>query len=151
MENKNIYRQEKIDEYRLKMGKIFRYIPWLEEKSGTKLVHNYEGEKRLTHSIQIPVYDSTLLSFIKEMQGTGFMNRNYVYVYSRCGIKNVKDELKVIEQAEFENIEDIFGVIAKYVLGGLTKGVLWSMAVENGVFLSGLKKIKNLLDFWDRT
>lgn len=79
------------------------------------------------------------------------MDRNYVYVYSRCGIKTVKDELKIIEQAEFENIGDIFGVMAKYVLGGLTKGILWSTAVENGVFLNGLKKIKKLLDFWDRS
>lgn len=150
MENENIYRQEKIEEYRRKMGKIFRYIPWLEEKAGTKLVHNYDGEKRPTHSIQIPVYDSTLLSFVKEMQGTGLMDRNYVYVYSRCGIRSVKDELRLIEQAEFEDMENIFGIMAKYVLGGMTKGILWSTAVENGVFLSGLKQIKKLLDFWDR-
>ncbi|MCI8614234.1 hypothetical protein D7V94_02730 [Parablautia intestinalis] len=151
MENENIYRQEKIEEYRLKMGKIFRYIPWLEEKAGTKLVHNYDGEKRLTHSIQIPVYDSTLLAFVKEMQGTGLMSRNYVYVYSRYGIKSVKDELKLIEQAEFGDMENILGIMAKYVLGGMTKGILWSTAVENGVFLSGLKQMKKLLDFWDRS
>ncbi len=151
MENENIYRQDKIDEYRRKLGNAFRYIPWLEEKSGGKMVQGYEGNDKLSHTIQIPVYDSTLLSFVKEMQRTGLMDRNYVYIYSRNGIKTVKDELRLIENAELEDIENIFGVMAKYVLGGLTKGILWSTAVENGVFLAGLKKIKKLLDFWDRT
>ena len=42
------------------------------------------------------------------------------------------------------------GIMAKYVLGGMTKGKLWSEAVENGVFLQALLKIKELLEVWDK-
>lgn len=149
MENENVYRQELINKYRTAMGNLFRYIPWLEEKSGAKMVYTYSGDNQPSNSVPIPVYDGTLLSLIKELQGTGLLDRNYVYVYSRYGIRTEKDELDTIDKVEFKEIETIFGIMAKYVLGGMTKGTLWSRAVENGVFLFGLKKIKELLDIWD--
>lgn len=150
MENENIYRQEMLNKYRTAMGDLFRYIPWLEQKVGAKMVQNYTGDNQPSNSVPIPVYDSTLLGFVKEMQRTGLMDRNYVYVYSHKGITNEQDELRVINEVEFKEIEVIFGIMAKYVLGGMTKGVLWSKAVENGVFLQGLKRIKELLDVWDQ-
>ena len=101
------------------------------------------------HSVPIPVYDGTLLGFVKEMQGTGLMNRNYVYTFSKYSIRTEKDELAMIDRVELKEIEIVFDIMAKYVLGGMTKGILWSRAVENGVFLLGLKKIKELLDIWD--
>ena len=36
-----------------------------------------------------------------------------------------------------------------YVLGGMTKGMLWSEAVENGTFLKCLQKLKEVLNVWD--
>lgn len=150
MENENIYRQEMMNKYRTAMGDLFRYIPWLEQKVGAKMVQNYAGDNQPSNSVPIPVYDSTLLGFVKDMQRTGLMDRNYVYVYSRKGITNEKDELRVISEVDFKEIDVIFGIMAKYVLGGMTKGVLWSKAVENGVFLQGLKRIKELLDVWDQ-
>lgn len=150
MENENIYRQEMLNKYRTAMGDLFRYIPWLEQKVGAKMVQNYTGDNQPSNSVPIPVYDSTLLGFVKDMQRTGLMDRNYVYVYSHKGITNEQDELRVINEVEFKEIEVIFGIMAKYVLGGMTKGVLWSKAVENGVFLQGLKRIKELLDVWDQ-
>lgn len=149
MENENIYRQEMINKYRGAMGDLFRYIPWLEQKVGAKMVKNYVGDNQPSNSVPIPVYDSTLLGFVKDMQRTGLMDRNYVYVYSHKGITNEQDELRVIGEVDFKEIEVIFGIMAKYVLGGMTKGVLWSKAVENGVFLHALKRIKELLDIWD--
>ncbi len=149
MENENTYRQEMLNKYRTAMGNLFRYIPWLEQKAGEKMVQNYTGDNQPSNSVPIPVYDSTLLSFVKDMQRTGLMDRNYVYVYSRKGITNEQDELRVIDEVEFKEIEVILGIMAKYVLGGMTKGVLWPRAVENGVFLHGLKRIKDLLDIWD--
>lgn len=150
MENENIYRQEMIHKYRTAMEGLFRYIPWLEQRVGAKMVSTYAGDNQPSNSIPIPVYDSTLLGFVKDMQRTGLMDRNYVYVYSHKGITSEKDELRVIEEVEFKEIEVIFGIMAKYVLGGMTKGALWSKAVENGVFLHGLKKIKELLEVWDQ-
>ncbi len=149
MENENVYRQEMVNKYRDAMKDMFRYIPWLEQKAGSKMVHIYSGDNRPDNSVPIPVYDGTLLGFVKDMQRTGLMDRNYRYVFSRKNITSEKDEIRVIDETEFKEIEVIFGIMAKYVLGGMTKGMLWPSAVENGVFLHGLKRIKELLDIWD--
>ena len=146
MYSENVYRQEMVKKYRETMGNLFRYIPWFEEKSGMKTVQTYSGNDSPSNSVPILVYDSTLLAFVKEMQKTGLMNRNYVYVYTRCKIKNVGDELRAIEKTELKDIEVIFAVMSKYVLGGMTKGILWSQAVENDVFLHALRRLKELLE-----
>lgn len=150
MENENSYRQEMITKYRTAVKDLFRYLPWLEQKAGAKLVQIYEGDNNPDHSVPIPVYDSTLLGFVKDMQRTGLMNRNYVYAFSHKKIKNERDEIRVIDETELKEIAVIFDIMAKYVLGGMTKGILWSRAVENGVFLHGLQRIKELLDIWDQ-
>ena len=150
MEKENVYRQEMIEKYRAAMGNLFRYIPWFEDRVGERAVQNYSGADSPGSSVPIPVYDSTLLAFVKEMQRTGLFDRNYVYTYSRCKIRNSQDELKIIGQTEFKEIEVIFAIMAKYVLGGMTKGVLWSEAVENGVFYYGLMKVKELLNVRDK-
>ena len=150
METENIYRRELLQSYKEKVGDVFRYIPWLQEKAGDTLVHTYQGDQEPIRSVPIPVYDGTLLSFVKEMQGPGHMDPNYVYTFSRNGLHTPKDELAFIAQAELPQIEAIFDIMAKYVLGGMTKGALWAQAVENGVFLQSLLKIKELLDIWDK-
>lgn len=150
VENENLYRQETIRKYREIFEKLFRYIPWFEQKMGQKTSHLYNGEETANMSMPIMVYDSTLLAFVKEMQATGVIDRNYVYVFSRNGIRTQRDELNWIEQAELKNIEDIFGIMAKYVLGGMTKGSLWTQAVENGIYLHALLKIKELLEVYDQ-
>lgn len=149
MEKENLYRKELIDKYRRIMGNMFRYLPWLEERSGEKMVRNYQGADMPQRSITIPVYDSTLLNFVKEMNATGLMDRNYVYIFSRNKIHTEQDELRMIDKSELKDIENILGIMAKYVLGGMTKGVLWSRAVENGVFYHGMKRIKELLEMWN--
>ena len=149
VESENLYRQEMIEKYRAIFEKIFRYIPWLEQKKGQKTSHLYDGNDIATASMTFAVYDGTLLSFVREMQATGLLNRNYVYVYSRNFIRTQQDELNFIEKTELRNIEDIFGIMAKYILGGMTKGNLWTQAVENGVFLKALLRIKELLEVYD--
>lgn len=150
VENENLYRQEIIQKYRGIFEKLFRYIPWFEQKLGQQTSHFYSGDEAVSLSMQIMVYDSTLLAFVKEMQATGVIDRNYVYVFSRNVIRTEQDELNFIEDAELRNIEDIFAIMAKYVLGGMTKGNLWTRAVENGVFFHALSKIKELLEVYDR-
>lgn len=150
MDQENTYRQEQMQKYRTVLDGMFRYIPWLMQKRGQSLVSLYAGENEPSKSIPIPVFDSTLLGFVKEMQGTGLMDRNYVYIFSKNGIRTVEDELRWIDEAQLQDMEIILGIIAKYVLGGMTKGRLWSEGVENGVFLQGLLKIKELLDVWDK-
>lgn len=149
-ESENLFRQQTIQKYRMAFDKLFRYIPWLVQNQGKKTSHFYEGDNVPKKSIPIAVYDSTLLAFVKEMQATGLMDRNYVYILSRNGLRTEQDELDWIEKAELRNIEDVFGIMAKYVLGGMTKGYLWTQAVENGIFLQALCKIKKLLEIWDK-
>ena len=150
IENTNLYRQELIQKYRAKIEPIFRYIPWLTQKQGAKTSYLYQGEDVPVNSVPVPVYDPTLLSFVKDMQATGLMQRNYVYVFSRCKLRSRQDELRYIAEADLTDIEDIFDIMAKYVLGGMTKGRLWSEGVENGVFLQALLKMKEVLEVWDK-
>ena len=149
LESENLFRQQTIQKYRGIFDKLFRYIPWLMQNQGKKTSRFYQGEDMPSRSVPIPVYDSTLLAFVKEMQATGLMDRNYVYLYSRNGLRTKQDELDWIAKAELRNIEDIFGIISKYVLGGMTKGYLWTQAVEDGIFLQAFLRIKKLLEVWD--
>ena len=110
----------------------------------------YEYENLSQHSIGFLVYDSTLMSFVKEVQKTTMMDRNYPYVYSRNGIHDSDDELYAISHAQIQDIPVILGILSKYILGGMTKGVLWTQGVENGVFLESLLKLKELLEVWDK-
>lgn len=150
IENENMYRQELIRKYREIFEPLFRYIPWLTEKQGVNTSHQYQDAQMSASTMPIKVYDTTLLSFVKDMQATGLMKRNYIYVYSRRRLRTVEDELQCISNVELQDIEDIFDIMAKYVLGGMTKGVLWTQAVEKAVFLRALLKIKELLGVWDR-
>ena len=149
MDTENIYRQELISKYRQSLGQIFRYLPWLKEKSGNDMTKHYQGADMPKKSIVIPVYDSTLLGFVKEMNATGLMDRNYVYTFSRNRIRTEQDELRIIDRAELKNINIVFDIMAKYVLGGMTKSALWPKGIENGVFYHGLKRIKEILEVWD--
>ncbi len=148
MENENEYLEELMKKYRDISQNLLRYIPYFEQKKGQKNYQIYQGEQN-TNSVAIPVYESTLLSFVKEVQRTGLVDRNYVYALSRNGIRTHEDEMRALDRVEFKDIELIYAIMAKYVLGGMTKGMLWSEAVENGTFLKCLQKLKEVLNVWD--
>lgn len=143
------YRQQVVNEYRPDVERLARYLPWLESKLGTSVQQSYAGSGIEEHSISFPVYDSTLMSFIKEAQRTKLMDRNHRYVYSRNRIRTLQDELRIIERCSIQEMDVLKGILSKYVMGGMTKGRMWSEAVETGVFLHVLKKMKANLDFWD--
>ena len=148
MENENEYLEELMKKYRDISQSLLRYITYFEQKKGQKNYQIYQGEQN-TNSVAIPVYESTLLSFVKEVQRTGLVDRNYVYALSRNGIRTHEDEMRALDRVEFKDIELIYAIMAKYVLGGMTKGMLWSEAVENGTFLKCLQKLKEVLNVWD--
>lgn len=149
LENENEYRQEKIEKYRTVFNGLFRYIPWLIDKQGTEAAHRYD-HGNTNESFPIIVYDPTLLALVKEFNATGVMDRNYRYVLTRNFLHDSVEERKYIASVELKNIEDIFGIISKYVLGGMTKGGLWNEAVMSGVFLDALVRIKELLEVYDK-
>lgn len=144
------YRQQVVNTYKADVEKLIRYLPWLEEKTGTNVAETFEGSGIKGNSITFPVYDSMLMSFIKEVQRTGLLDRNYTYVYSRNGIRTTKDELNAISKADIKEMNVLKGILSKYVLGGMTRGRLWTEAVANGVFLNVIRKMKENLEFWDR-
>lgn len=144
------YRREIVSEYRRQIEPLLKYISWLEEKEGRKASNFYDGEGIKGNSVPVPVYDGTLLSFIKEAQKTSWMDRNYVYVYSHNRIRTVSDEKRLIEKATIKEMNILTGILSKYVMGGMTKARLWSEAVEEGIFLSIILKIKEIIEFWDK-
>ncbi|MCM1262998.1 MAG: hypothetical protein NC313_09785 [Butyrivibrio sp.] len=142
------YRRRVVGEYRPDVERLTRYLPWLEEKAGRNVSEQFEGSGIGEHSIPFPVYDSTLLGFVKEVQRTKLLDRNYVYVYSRNKIRTVEDELKAIAQADITQMDVLKGILSKYIMGGMTKGRMWTDAVQNRIFLNVVRKMKENLDFW---
>lgn len=138
---KNLIRQYKPDAERL-----VRYISWLETKRGDNVMSSYEGEGVQKTAFTFPVYDSTLLSFVKTAKQTQFITRNYQYVYTRNRIKNTEQERKRIKSATLRDIDLLSGILSRYVLGGMTKSVLWAQGVESGIFLEVLYKLREILE-----
>ena len=151
MEKEDIaYRQQVVNTYKPDVEKLIRYLPWLEEKADSDVAETFEGSGIKGHSIPFPVYDSTLMSFIKAVQRTGLLDRNYPYIYSQYGIRTVKDELNAISRADIKEMNVLKGILSKYVLGGMTKARLWTEAVANRIFLNVIRKMKENIEFWDK-
>ncbi len=143
-------REQIIAEYRSEVEKYIKYIPWLQQKAGNQVLSLYNGDGIVAHSIAFPVYDGTLMNFIKEISKSKLMDKNYPYIYSGYRIHNLQDEKKIIKRATIRNMDILKGILSKYVLGGMTKGTLWSTAVQEGIFADVLIKMKELVEFWDK-
>lgn len=150
MEKEDIeYRRQVVDKYKPDVEKLIRYIPWLEDKAGKDVSQRFEGSGIKGNSIPFPVYDGTLMSFIKEVQKSGLINKNYVYVYSKYQIKTMRDELLAIEKTDITRMDVLQAILSKYILGGMTKGDVWTTAVANRIFLNVIKKMKSNIEYWD--
>lgn len=150
MLSENLSRREIVEKYTRLIEPFFVYIPWLEKVSGNRASSLYSNEGIGEHSMAFPVYDSTLLSFVKQLSQSELMNRNYAYHYSWKRMRSVKDELRVIDQVTLYEVDVLEAILSRYALGGMTKGVLWSQAIEYGIFLKILLKFKEVLDYWEK-
>ena len=103
-ESLKLSREEIIICYKEDVERLLKFLPWLEKKSGSAASSVYSGEGIEKSSMPVPVYDSTLLSFIKEIRTTDFLNRNYVYTFSRYRIKTARDELRVIDACSLQEV-----------------------------------------------
>lgn len=148
MEQDFEYKRQLINRYREDVEPLFRYITWLDSKKGAKVSSAYADNDLAQHSMSFPVYDGTLLSFVKEVQKTKLLDRNYLYTYARYSLPTPKDERELINSVTLINMEILTGILSKYVMGGMTKGWLWSQAVEEGIFLAILLKFKELFEMW---
>lgn len=136
-------REQIIDDYRSDVELLIRYLPWLAKQKEKKVSSMYTGEGD-KQTIPIPVFDSTLLSLIKDIEKTKFCDKNYPYVYSRNNIKSHEDEIRLLKNAKISDMKLFQGILSKYALGGRTRSVLWSEGVESGVLMTALECLNTL-------
>ena len=150
MEQDRMSTEEIVALYRPEIEKLLPYISWLQQKEGQRTANIYEGDGIKDTSITFPVYDGTLLNFIKTIEKTKLVNRNYVYTYARKQIHSAKDEKRLIKLATVKDMNILQDILSNYVIKGRTKGSMWSVGVENGVYLDILMKMRELVEFWDK-
>ncbi len=146
MDTQKAYRNSVIAEYLGKLDPLFKYIPYLKSKEGAQTRSLYTGDNNSLKSIAVPVYDSNVLAFVKDAQKTGLMNRNYIYAYRKVGMNTPDNERLFISGATFEDLSAITDIITRYVLEGMSRSTMWQIAVEEGVWLHALLKLKELLE-----
>lgn len=150
MEQNSEYMQKLIQEYEKALKPLLRYLPWLEKSAGMTASTSYSGQDIGENSLPFPVYDGTLMSFVREASSSSLMDRNYPYIYTRNHIKTPLEERKAIERATLKEWDILKGILSRYVLEGRTKGVVWSQGVKERIFLMTLTKMKQILEFWDK-
>lgn len=150
MEKNGESRQQVIQEYKKTVEPLMRYLPWLEKNAGSAVSHNYQGSGLSKSSMSFPVYDGTLMNFVREAGASSLMNRNYVYVYTRNRIRSHEDERRLIAGAELKDWDILAGILSKYVLEGQRKATLWGEAVRENIFVLVLKKMRQIIEFWDK-
>ena len=150
MENDGSVNENSVEDivlrYRPELDKIVPYLNWLKDNASNEVAQSYNNSE--LKSMPFPIYDSSLLSFVKAAQNTNLMDRNYVYVYSRHRLNSAKDELSFIQDAQITDIDDLAGILSKYILTGMTKGTVWAEGVRNGVLYNVVKKMDELVKFW---
>lgn len=150
MEQSTEYRQQLLDEYKQVAMPLLRYLPWLEKNMGQTASTLYQGEEANEGALHFPVYDSTLMSFVKEASKSSLMDRNYHYVYSRNRIRTHEDEKRLIASAELKDWDILKGILSMYVMGGMTKASLWSEAMQENIFYLVLKQMQKIIEYWDK-
>ena len=53
-----------------------------------------------------------------------------------------------IADAEIRDMEDLAGILSKYILTGMTKGTVWAEGVANGVLYNVIWKMDELCKVW---
>lgn len=141
-------REELIAMYRPDVERLAAFLPWLTGKTAGDVVQNYTGENGEV-TLPFPVYDDILLAFLDTLGTTVFMNTNYRYIYSQYRIQDWHDELTMIQKADIMSMEILGGIFSKYTLGGMTRAYLWSEGMDFQIFYHGVKRAKEIIEYWD--
>ncbi|MBO4901408.1 MAG: hypothetical protein J5518_01255 [Lachnospiraceae bacterium] len=138
-------REQILEQYSADVEKLLRYLPWLKKSTGDTVESFYEGDEETKGTLlKIPVFDSTLLSFVKDAEKTQFVTKNYPYVYTRNRIRSHEDERRLMRTARIQDIDLFKGIISKYVLEGKRRPAAWRDAVEEAVFTTALECLNEL-------
>ncbi len=149
MEQSVEFRQQLIQEYKESVMPLLRYLPWLEKNQGKSMSTIYGGEDVGVHSVTFPVYDGTLMNFVREAGKSSLMDKNYRYVYTRNHIRSHDDERRIIKAAGWREWDILKGILSKYVLEGRIKGLVWNEAVREDIFYLILKQMREIIEYWD--
>lgn len=150
MEQDVEYRQQTIARYKAAAEPLLKYLPWMERNAGRAVSRNYQGSGLSKSSMSFPVYEANLMNFVREAAASPLMDRNYVYVYTRNRIRSHADEKRLIAGAELRDWDTLAGILSKYVLEGQTKATLWGEAVQEDIFVLVLRKMKEIIGYWDK-
>ena len=142
-------RQRILEEYKKTVKPLLTYLPWLEQHSGRESFTVYGSEGIRENSLSFPVYDGTLMRFVKQVGNSSLMDRNYRYVYTRNRLKNHDAEREAIKKATIKDWDILKGILSNYVMGGRVKGNLWSEAVKEDIFYLVLVQMRSIVQQWD--
>lgn len=148
MQNQRYSRDEFLEMFKQDVIRLSKYIPWLEDKSGDDVSKNYQDGNKMDHTLSFPVYDSILLAFLNDASTTVFMEKNYQYFYTKNHIHDYQDELAMIERADIMHMDILQCILSRYVFGGMVKAYLWKAGVDHKIFVTVLKKARQIVEFW---
>lgn len=150
MEQSTEFKQQLMQEYKQNVMPLLKYLPWLEQNSGRNVSTVYDGQSISEHSISFPVYDGTLMNFVREASKSPLMDKNYKYVYTRNHIDGYEAERQMIQKAGWREWDILRGILSRYVLEGRIKGTLWSEGVRENIFCLVLKQMREIIEYWDK-
>ncbi len=136
-------REMLFDLYLADVEKLSTYLPWLYRVTGQEVARYYEGDGAGT-TLPFPVFDSTLMTFIKDVEQTQFITKDYPYIYTRYHIHTPEDERNLMKKASIYDIDVFRGILSKYVLEGRTKGVVWTDGVHEEIYVTALECLGEL-------
>ena len=148
MQNQRYSRDEFLEMFKQDVIRLSKYIPWLEDKSGDDVSKNYQDGNKMDHTLTFPVYDSILLAFLNDASTTVFMEKNYQYFYTKNHIHDYQDEIAMIERADIMHMDILQCILSRYVFGGMVKAYLWKAGVDHKIFVTVLKKARQIVEFW---
>ncbi|MCR5686958.1 MAG: hypothetical protein K6G58_02950 [Lachnospiraceae bacterium] len=137
-------KEQIIEEYKDDLVKLLKYLPFFEKKGADAGQKYYEGDGE-NKVIPVPVYDPTLLAFVKEIKTTKFINRNYPYIYRRWRMPDANAERIAMGSATLRDIDLFRGIMSRYVLEGQTRAVMWTAGVEERIFATALTRLRSLM------
>ena len=138
---------ETIELYKSDIVLLLKYIPWFESQNEKHEMTYYKEKRDGVESIPVPVYSGTLLAFINEAKKTKLIDINYRFVYSRYRINNYEDEWRIIESSDILQMNILIAILSKYILQGMTKGVVWTEGVQHQIYYKVLLKMKKIIEF----
>lgn len=146
MEKESEYKQQLMQEYKQEIQPLLKYLPWLEQNVGKDVSSIYGKEELGANAMSFPVYDGTLMSFVKEAGKSPLMDRNYRYIYTRNHIENHDEERKIIRASGWREWDILKGILSRYVMEGRIKGFLWNEAVKEQIFYLVLKQMRDIVE-----